>query len=340
MAADAPALTDDEARSLIRPALADRAGPFVLAVSGGPDSVALMRLAAAALPAGGWVVATVDHGLRPESRREVDAVAGWAVSLGLTHRSLTWTEGGRTTARLQERARNARYGLLCGFARELGAAAVLTAHTQDDQAETVLMRLVAGSGIGGLAAMRAATRTADTEIVRPFLPVPKARLLATCQDRRWPYLDDPSNADPRFGRVRARRILAALAPEGLTTARLARLAERAERAEAALEAAAGLAFSRAVLAEQAGRVELDLRRLLSEPEEIGLRVLRLAIERVAAPGGPFRLRRLERLATDLRAGFAVPGAGFSATLAGAHLRLRDPEHLVVTPEPPRRTGGS
>ncbi len=184
----------------------------VLAVSGGPDSTALMGCAASTEPGIPFVVATVDHGLRPGSAAEADEVAGLAARLGLKHRILAWT-GPKPAARLQEAARAARYRLLAELARETGADLVLTAHTLDDQAETVLMRLCAGSGPAGLSGMAPARTLVGLTLGRPFLNVPKTRLVATCEERGWPFVRDPSNADPRFGRVRLRRLLPLLAEE-------------------------------------------------------------------------------------------------------------------------------
>jgi tRNA(Ile)-lysidine synthetase-like protein len=206
----------------------------LLAVSGGPDSTALMHLVAR-LRRYDVLVATVDHGLRPEARAEADAVGAQAAALGLSHHILAW-EGPKPRAGLQERAREARSALLLACAREEGAARILTGHTLDDQAETVLMRLAWGSGIGGLGAMRSVTFLGDVALCRPFLPVAKARLVATCRTEEWPFASDPSNADPRFARPRLRRLQAVLAREGLTPRRLATLARRAQQAEDALQA--------------------------------------------------------------------------------------------------------
>src|SRR6187200_2869935 len=134
-----------------------RAAPaMVLAVSGGPDSVALMWLAARwrrGLARGPQLtVVTVDHGLRPEAAREAREVKRLAAELGLAHRTLRW-RGAKPNTGLPAAAREARYRLLAQAARAVGASHVLTAHTRDDQAETLLMRLLRGSGLAGLSAM-------------------------------------------------------------------------------------------------------------------------------------------------------------------------------------------
>ena len=321
-----------EGRALLAPWL-EPGGVAVLAISGGPDSVVLMRLAAR-LPGVRASVATVDHGLRPGSRAEAEEVAGWAASLGLPHEILTWT-GPKPATRVQERARAARYRLLAAFAARVGAGRIVTAHTLDDQAETILMRLVAGSGTGGLAGMDAVSGKEGVTLVRPFLTVPKARLLATCAAEGWPYLLDPSNADPRFGRVRLRGLMPGLAAEGLSASRLATLGRRARRADDALAAASAQAWTR-VACVDGSRVELDVARLRREPEEIALRVLALGIATVGAAAERPRLERLEAAAARLRG--ALEGGGrLRLNLAGVLIEVSG-GRVVLTPEPPRRGG--
>ena len=157
----------------------------VLAVSGGVDSVALLHLFArwqrsskSKVPEAR--VATVDHGLRRASRDEAEFVAGVAAKRGLNHTVLRWT-GPKPKSRVQEVAREARYRLLAEFARENDATAILTAHHQDDQAETVLMRLARGSGLDGLSGMTQQTEIHEIQLLRPLLGVPKARLLELCE---------------------------------------------------------------------------------------------------------------------------------------------------------------
>jgi len=252
-----------EARRLLEPVIAEGASAL-LAVSGGPDSVALMRLFARLARQRlrcDVEVATVDHGLRPASRGEAETVGVWARECGFTHAILPW-EGEKPSSRIQERARAARYALLAARARKIDAGTLVTAHTLDDQAETVLMRMAHGSGLSGLAAMRALTRRDGLALARPFLSLAKARLVATCEANAWPYLLDPSNTDPRFARARLRKLRAALAAEGLTASRLAKLAERAASAEEALEAAAEAAFADASLARDGRSLVLDMERLM------------------------------------------------------------------------------
>lgn len=319
-------LGDRDAETLLAP-LPDA---VLLAVSGGPDSVALLGLAAGR---GGRVVAaTVDHGLRPESAGEARAVGALAAVLGVEHHVLPW-EGPRPATGLQEAAREARYGLLLDLARRLGLEAVVTAHTLDDQAETVLMRMARGTGIAGLAAMRPATHRDGFLHLRPFLGVPKASLVATCRARGWPHAQDPSNGDERFARVRWRRLMPALAEEGLTAERLALLAERARRAEEALGTVAG------ALLEEARRGEgaFEAAALAGAPFEIGLRAFILACREAAGPGAPERLERLEAAFLDLSQALRE-GRVLTRTVAGTILRLGRSGVVTFAGEGERRRG--
>lgn len=338
-----PTALFSDAATLLAPYLIEpgRATGAVLAVSGGPDSVALMRLAAEmqrevlTVPI---TVVTVDHGLRPNSRDEADAVAGWAASLGLPHRVLTW-DGPKPRTRVQEAAREVRYLLLAEFARKIGASHVLTAHTLDDQAETVLMRLARGSGVAGLAAMRVEAARHGIVLARPFLSLRKARLVAACRAEGWPFLEDPSNADPRFTRARLRQLLPMLEQEGLTPERLAALALRAQRTEKALNSRADAVLAGMIRNNDEGRLELDGVGLVAEPDEIVLRVLARAIAVIVGEPAPaIRLERLERFALrDLRPALAG-GSALRSNFAGALLQVAHDGRLILRPEPPRRRG--
>ena len=211
---------------------------IVLAVSGGPDSIALMWLAArwrGALTRGPRLIAvTVDHGLRPEAAREAREVKRLARTLDLTHRTMRWT-GTKPKTGLPAAARAARYRLLVQAARASGATHILTAHTRDDQAETLLMRLLRGSGIAGLAAMARESERDGVLLARPLLQVSKSQLIATLKKAKLGFADDPSNRDMNFARPRLRAVMPVLAAEGGDARSLARLAARLARANAAVE---------------------------------------------------------------------------------------------------------
>jgi tRNA(Ile)-lysidine synthase len=304
---------------------------ILVAVSGGPDSMALLHLLARWRGRGErprLAAATVDHGLRAEAAAEAALVARTAEDLAIPHRVLVW-EGVKPLTRLQEFARDARYRLLAEHARAEGLTHLATAHTLDDQAETVLMRMARGSGPSGLAGMRPRILRHGLVLCRPLLDRPKADLVGLCRREGWPFAEDPSNRDDRFARVRWRRVLPQLAAEGLDARRLARLAIRAQRAEDALEAKAREALDRA-----RGLEGLKASFLLEEPEEIALRVLALALPQ---GGKPLRLERLEAAAERLRVA-ARAGRALRLTLAGAVLTLGEGGDLTIAAEPLRRRG--
>src|SRR4051794_10915035 len=316
---------------------------IVLAVSGGPDSVAMMWLAARwrrAMPRGPRLVAvTVHHGLRPEAGREARDVKHLAKSLDLPHRTLRWS-GAKPKTGVPSAARDARYRLLAEAARAAGATHVLTAHTQDDQAETLLMRMSRGSGIAGLAAMARQSRREGVVLARPLLHIPKARLLATLKKAKIGFTDDPTNRDANFARPRLRAMMPALAAEGFDARNLSRLASRFARANAALEILVDGAERYLALRERdLAHAGFDAKAFAGLAEEIRLRLLLRRIDRVGHEG-PAELGKLEALLAALDRACAATGPakrriGVKQTLAGALVSLAD-GRIRVEPAPPRR----
>jgi tRNA(Ile)-lysidine synthase len=293
-------------------------GPFesrphlACAVSGGADSLALALLAWSWTERqGGRLTAlTVDHGLRPEAADEARQVGDWLGVRGIAHRVLAW-RGAKPTSGLQAAARAERYRLLADWCRETQVLHLLLGHTLDDQAETLLLRLGSGSGPNGLAAMTAVRETADVRLLRPLLGVPRAALRATLEAEGQPWIDDPSNVDDRYARVRVRRAIAA---GGLLAADLARAAARFGRVRVALESAASQLLARAVGIHPAGFARFDAQELASVPEEVGLRALSRLIASIGGSVHGPRLDRLERLYRNL-----VAGDGRSWTLGGCRI---------------------
>jgi len=336
--AEEQAVRDEEANALFF-GLENLRG-LILAVSGGPDSTALLLLAAR------WakrlkrppklIAVTIDHGLRAEAAREAAAVKRLARALGVTHRTLRW-RGKKPKSGLQEAARMARYRLLAQVAAAAGCAHILTAHTLDDQAETVLFRLARGSGLVGLAGMAHASPlptggAGALFLVRPLLHIPKARLIATLKSARVPYSEDPTNRDPRFTRARLRTLMPALAREGLDARGLARLAARMRRAETTVELA--VAAAREALAPGPWRygdpVVFATARFADLPAEVALRLLGRAIAHVGDEG-PVELAKLEVLYEALQQAHF----GLRRTLAGALITL-ETDCLTVERAPVRR----
>ena len=320
----------------------------ILAVSGGPDSLALMWLAARwrkTLSRGPRLVAvTVDHGLRAEAAREAREVKRLALSLGLSHRTLRWS-GAKPKSGLPAAARIARYRLLAKAAREAGAAHVLTAHTRDDQAETLLMRLLRGSGIAGLGAMARETEREGVVVVRPFLNIPKSRLVATLRTAKLGFADDPTNRDVNFTRPRLRALMPALASEGGDARNLARLASRLARANAAIELLVDGAERYLALRDRQAASErafatksFEAKAFAGMAEEIRLRLLLRAINRIGHEGPP-ELGKVEALLSALDEAIKETGAKrrvrLKQTLAGALVSLAD-DRISIAPAPPRR----
>jgi tRNA(Ile)-lysidine synthase len=294
----------DPARALVQALSAHAVHRLGVAVSGGGDSAAALVLAVEALGPARVAAVTVDHGLRPESRAEAEGVGALAARLGVTHDILRWTQapGGN----LQDAARRARRALIADWA--VGHVdAVLLAHTLEDQAETLLMRLARGSGVDGLAAMRPARHALNVLWLRPFLDVPRAALRAVLVARGLEWVEDPSNADPRFARVRARQAMAAL---GLDAARLGATARAMAAAQTVLETQADAALTR-LAQETGGAVRLD-RAVFDLPQDTMDRLFARLV--MGLSGATYRPR-----GADLHRLIAAARAGQGATLGGVML---------------------
>ena len=294
----------------------------MLAVSGGPDSTALMVLVARWSERPPTLVVTVDHGLRPEAAEEARLVAGNAEKLGLPWRVMR-APGRPGGGNLQDWARRARYACLATAAREAGYDTILTAHHQDDQAETFLLRLARGSGVYGLAAMPEAGTFEGLALVRPLLDVPRAELARIAAESGLATVADPSNEDFRFDRVRMRRLMPALAESGLTARRLAETAGRLGRAAAALDHYAGALLKERFRADAFGRVAGSAAAIVEAPEEVGLRALALLLKAVGGADYTPPLDPIEALRSAILA--APEDAGFRRTLHGVVVSLADGE---------------
>ena len=285
-----------------------------LAVSGGGDSMALLHLAA------GWArvygvrlrVATVDHGLRAASAAEAALVADEAKVLGVPHDTLRW-EGWRGEGNLQDAARAARRRLLGQWRGT--CAHVLMAHTRDDQAETLLMRLARGSGVDGLAAMAPVSPVASAEgtwhIVRPLLDESRDDLRHYLRTLRIPFADDPSNDDPRYARVRMRHLIG---QEGLDTQTLAATARHMARARRVLTRVAADAARALLIDDPAAPGALVFARdgFAACEDETRLRLLAAALQWISGADYRPRLAPLEETADRV-------ASGGTATLHGCIL---------------------
>lgn len=290
---------------------------ILLAVSGGPDSLALLLLAHQ------WmsdriVVASVNHGLRPESADEAIYVAQICKDLGVRHVTLVPSE--TISGNLQSSARSARYTLLAEAAKTHVCAFIVTAHHGDDQLETLLMRLVRGSGVSGMAGIRAR----NGQIIRPLLGFSKAELEAICATAAIKPVRDPSNDNADFDRVAMRQWLAESEhPFDI---------EAATRTAAALgDADAALDWIAVQLANQ--RVSVDEDKITLDandmPKEMQRRLLLRALQQMAPKLAP-RGDAIERLLVDLTAG---------RTAMIGDIRCQGGDIWHFSPAPPRRTAG-
>lgn len=229
-------------------------GPVGLAVSGGGDSMAMLHLAARSLGPDACHVITVDHGLRAEAAADCAFVAAAAAKLGMPHHIADWRWDQQ--GNLQAAARAGRWALIADWARAKGLGSVWMGHTEDDQVETLLMRLARGSGIDGLAAMYPFARRGGQPLFRPLLRIARADLRDWLRVEGLTWREDPSNDDPRFDRVRARQMLPQLSSLGLTRKRLLQTVDHMQAAHLSLQEAARV-FATAHIRQDAGDLIYD-----------------------------------------------------------------------------------
>jgi tRNA(Ile)-lysidine synthase len=333
---------------------------LALAVSGGSDSTALMVLLAE------WLAQTrqnptevhvliVDHGLRAQSRAEAETVAQWADQRKFRHAVLPWI-GPKPSSGVQAAARAARYRLLAAYMRSVGLDLLMTAHTADDQAETLLMRLARGSGLDGLSAMAPlapfdlprAPGEAPMLLARPLLGLAKARLQAALQARGVGWLEDESNVALIFERGQVRAARETLHKLGLTGESLALTARRLQRARAALEATVAqfcAADAGDYRVDPCGFIRIEAAAFLQLASELQLRVLGKGIAAVGGSSMPVPLAKLEALAQTVvetlahaaAQAAATPATAASWTLARASISAV-PGAIVLEREPGRRPG--
>ena len=293
----------EEFKALISPFI-EGDDSFAVALSGGPDSMALA-----------WLMGQlgrdvhllhVDHGLREESGAQSERlkalVSDWP---HVTFVPLKWAHEA-VLDRIQERARNARYDLMAGYCQAHDIQKLFLAHHQDDQAETVLFRLAKGSGLDGLSAMQPEQEMGGVMLCRPFLDIPKARLLETCRVHHLEYLQDPSNENADFSRVRLRAARDVLEAEGLSNKRLSLTSKRLLRARKTLDSIAIEAYQSCAEIKNTDRIEFNFNMFCALFEEVALRVLLRGVKhlRPDADYAP-RLEKIETLFEDFYFGYDV-----------------------------------
>jgi tRNA(Ile)-lysidine synthase len=310
--------------------------PFAVAVSGGADSLALMLLAAAwckrrKLPPP--LALTVDHALRPESADEARSVARWAQQRGIPHETLLW-RGPKPKQSLQAQARDARYRLLGERMRGQGIGVLLTGHTQDDQAETFLLRLARGSGLDGLSGMAPVApfpvaEYRDLKLARPLLGISHLRLMATLTQQGQTWIDDPSNANDRFARIQVRNALVPMNETGLTNERIAAATTHLRRAREAIETSVAELIAEAAPISPWGYALIAAGRFATAPREVALRALARLIEGIGGATYPPRFEQIEAALAWLISHQATPKG---RTLGGCRLARRSTATVLITRE--------
>jgi len=301
-----------EVQSHFHGALPPRLG---VALSGGGDSMALLHILTQCF-AGQDVeilAATVDHGLRAESAQEAQHVAGLASRMGVYHEILQW-QGWQGDGNLQDQARRARYRLLTDWAKRHDIPVLASGHTADDQAETVLMRLARSAGVDGLAAMPVRRQLNDVTLLRPLLGVRRDQLRDYLRQNNLSWVEDPSNEDRRFERVRVRQAMEALQPLGLTVEALSAVAGNMSKAREALDKQTYLEAQELARFES-GAVVLNREELCTLPDEIIHRLLLRALQWVTGAVYPLRRRVMRDALSAVR-------SGGSLTLGGCRILCR------------------
>ncbi|MBP02211.1 MAG: tRNA lysidine(34) synthetase TilS [Rhodospirillaceae bacterium] len=301
---------------------------LAVAVSGGADSIALCRLAHE------WgsgrdidvVGLTVDHKLRDSSKAEALQVSAWLNAFGMKHYTLSWADGieySKKAQSMQSVAREARYNLLCEWCNNNNVSVILMGHHADDQVETFLYRLIRGSGIDGLSAMEPAIVRSGVNILRPLLNFSKSELVATCDRFSQPFIEDPSNIDHKYARVRIRKLIAEFDKEGLSLDRLINTIGHIKRAKSAITHFVDEIIEDHVIYHENGSLSIPLQVFLHSPTEVALRLLARCLMIVGKKGYTTRFKSLMNLYQELcREGRSA------RTLHGCKISCKNKEVLI------------
>jgi tRNA(Ile)-lysidine synthase len=294
----------------------DRLG---IAVSGGSDSTALLILLARWAETNGvkLLAATVDHSLRPDAKNEAKQVAELCADLNIPHQILVWTDWDHT-GNLQDQARQARRNLLSQWGQEHHLDVIALGHTMNDQAETVLMRLMRGSGVDGLAGMSASRPQNGIRWIRPMLAVERRKLRVFLTANNTPWSEDPSNEDTKFERIKIRKLLTGL---DISVQGLAETAARMQTARKFLEAQTHQLASDITNVTNAGDVEIDHKKFFQQPLDARQRLLSHCLKWVATATYRPRLEGLNRLLAALEKAEKSTLAGCVCEVTSGQIRI-------------------
>ena len=313
----------------------DNASSFAVGVSGGADSMALLLLAhnyAISIDAN-ITALTVDHGLRPESAAEAEQVARWCAKLGIPHQTLLWKLPSAPQSAIQEAARNARYALMAEYCEAHGISQLLVAHHQGDQAETLFFRLARGSLLDGLACMQPAKAlTAKVQLLRPLLPVSKARLVATLKAQDQPWVEDPSNHNMAYTRPHIRAQLAACENREDILQRAYEVTKAFSHFRAILEKQAETKLAACISTQDKYSLTLSADAFSALEPEYGLRALASISLRVGGKQRKPRTEKLERFYLQTREDIASKSTK-KRSFAGCLFAFKPKsDSILVTPE--------
>ncbi len=304
--------------------------PIALAVSGGPDSTAMMQIAALSkkLKNNKVTVIVVDHGLREESKNEANIVGQNAKLLGFKFKILKW-DGVKPKTRIQEIARKTRYKLMTSWCKKKGIEKLFLAHHLDDQVETFLMRLGKGSGVDGLAVMNYVTEISSLKLVRPFLEIPKTRFIKILSITNLEWISDPSNFSSNYKRSRIRKILPILSKEGINSKQIGLVIKRMRSAKDALNTQTNILLKKYL--SNVDNVAYFLNKELlkdAKEKEILLRVLEKIFMNISGSIYPPRRNKLENILSWILKNNNIK----AKTLTGVVVRKRKSE-LIFYREP-------
>ncbi len=304
--------------------------PIALAVSGGPDSTAMMQIAALSkkLKNNNVTVIVVDHGLREESKNEANIVGQNAKLLGFKFKILKW-DGVKPKTRIQEIARKTRYKLMTSWCKKKGIEKLFLAHHLDDQVETFLMRLGKGSGVDGLAVMNYVTEISSLKLVRPFLEIPKTRFIKILSITNLEWISDPSNFNSDYKRSRIRKILPILSKEGINSKQIGLVIKRMRSAKDALNTQTNILLKKYLsnVDNVAYFLNKELLKDVKE-KEILLRVLEKIFMNISGSIYPPRRNKLENIISWILKNNNIK----AKTLTGVVVRKRKSE-LIFYREP-------
>lgn len=260
-----------------------------VAVSGGSDSMALVLLTQAWCQESGreCIALTVDHGLREESQQEARQVAGWLQKYGISHHTLTW-EGKKPESNIQSLARQARYRLLTAYCKEHGIPAILLGHHKKDQAETLLMRMLRGSGLKGLSGMKAKRDQQGLLFLRPLLGMTKNQLQSYLKKQEQYWVEDPSNENVAYDRVWIRNLLQSHRDADLLSDRLYETSLRLQQTDSFVNAQLYSLWKDIIHVDEKGFVSFDLEWFKTAHAEVQYQTIQRALYTVTGLSEPYR----------------------------------------------------